>query len=370
MPEPLKELQLLVKPVSSACNLSCVYCFYRGVPRRIVKGGVMSRGTLEAMIGSFLGLGQETSVFSWQGGEPTLAGLDFYKEAVKLQARLGSAGQAVGNSIQTNGLLLDRAWAKFLARYRFLVGLSLDGPEAVHDRYRRNSSRGPSHAAVLAAARLLREWDIPFSILVAVHRHGRAQEVYPWLREQGFDSLQFIPIVERGGAPGPMAEFSVEPGGYGEFLCEAFDRWWPDRGRMIVRDFDSVARGLAGLDPGSCVLGSSCDSYLVVEADGQAYPCDFFVRREWRLGNVRESSLRGLSSSALALEFARGKGDLADACRACRWADLCRGGCQKDRERAGDRRGQSYLCAGLKMFYEHAVPRLGQYVEESRPATP
>ncbi len=348
--------QALVKPVSDRCNLACGYCFYRGKSHRTRRVKVMPPDVIEATVGAFMGLGRPLTVFSWQGGEPTLAGLDFFREVVRLQARLGSAGQAVGNSLQTNGLLLDRKWASFLAEYRFLAGLSLDGPREVHDAWRRSPEGGGSHAGAMRAAALLRRREIPLAVLAAVRR-GTTAAVYTWFREQGFDNLQFIPVVERGGEPGSMAAFTMAPGEYGEFLCRVFDLWWPERLDVHVREFHALAARLAGRPSGTCHLDGTCDSYLVVEADGGVYPCDFFVRGELRLGDIRQGFPR-LAAAPAAGVLPAAKARPHAACRECRWLDLCRGGCPKDRERAGDIFGLSYLCESYRIFLRHAHPRL------------
>lgn len=355
MKNPISSIQLLIKPVSDACNLACEYCFYRG---RFGSDRVMSAETLSTLVRSYMGLRQELSIFSWQGGEPTLAGLDFFREVVRLQGRHGSFGQAVGNSLQTNGILLDREWAVFLNEYRFLVGLSIDGPAKIHDRYRSHPGRGGSHAQAMKAAGLLREREVPFSILAAVHKFSDARTVYNWMRDSGFDSLQFIPIVESGPGPGRMADFTMEPEQYGEFLCELFDLWWPERAGVYIRDFESLAAGIAGSPPGMCLFEKSCGSYVIIEADGRVYPCDFFVREDMCLGGIMEASLPELLSSPAYRDFARGKEAVCGSCRSCEWLSICAGGCQKDRERGGWRLGPSYLCEGNRTFFRHAVDRL------------
>lgn len=355
MEQPSKEAQLLIKPVSHSCNLACSYCFYKGSSK---KKEVMSAKILSAVVQSFLGLKQKLSIFSWQGGEPTLAGLDFFENVVRMQSLMGEDGQAIGNSIQTNGILLTKEWARFLSYYRFLVGLSIDGPAKIHNRYRNSKTGKGSHAKALKAAELLREWEIPFSVLVAVHKFSSAGHIYSWLREKGFDSLQFIPIVENGPGPGKMADFTMEPENYGEFLCELFDLWWPEREKVFIRDFESLVSRLSGLHSGVCVLEESCGSYLVIEADGSVYPCDFFVREDMCLGNITVKTLPELLNSTAFADFAQGKGFVPQSCEPCEWLSICACGCQKDRERAGDRRGTSYLCNSNKIFLKHSMPRL------------
>lgn len=371
----LKPFSLLIKPVGSRCNLDCRYCFYLGTDEAL--GGdrpaVMPQEILEAMVQDFLGYGFPTSVFTWQGGEPTLAGLDFYRRAVEAQQRFGRGGQSVANALQTNGLLLDDEWAQFLARYRFLVGLSLDGPAEVHDRHRRDRRGKGTFERVMQTAGRLRDHGVEFNILslVSADSCGRGGEIYRWLTGQGFDFLQFIPCVEYERESGVPTAESVSPVGWGRFLCEVFDAWigQGDTRRVSIRLFDALVARLAGDTRISlCDMGARCDHYLVVEKDGEVYPCDFFVSRRHSLGNLTATPLAELLLSDREDSFARLKAAWPAQCSRCRHLDLCRGGCPKDRLAGGGGSfgRRSHLCEGILLFLDHARGALEELARKVR----
>ena len=357
-----KEFQLLIKPVGADCNLACEYCFYkRAASLYPEQTGPMSYEVLERMISGYLGQRFDTSVFSWQGGEPTLCGLDFFRKVVELQEKYGEDGQRVGNAFQTNAVLIDDEWAQFLAEYNFLVGVSLDGPPELHDVYRRTVAGSGSARKVMAATECLKRHNVSFNILTLVSRanveHGR--RVYRWLVSQGFRYLQFIPCLERDPDTEKRAEYSIKPGEYGRFLCEVFDEWYENGFPHIsVRTFDSMVNYLVLGVAGMCTFGSSCDSYVVVERTGDVYPCDFFVTAEWKLGNLMERDIDYFIRCGKKQEFAAHKANLGRGCSECRWKPMCWGGCLKDRmfPRA-DYGAPSYFCAAYRKFFEHTHAR-------------
>jgi uncharacterized protein len=369
-----QELQLLIKPASADCNQSCAYCFYRGAhaagpgagPRR------MSGEVLDALIRRYLRLRLTQSVFCWQGGEPTLMGLGFFERAVRLMQRHGSDGQSVGNALQTNGLLLDRAWCAFLRQYRFLLGLSLDGPAELHDAYRRISPAKGSHEEVLRALRLLQAEQVKFNVLAVVNdvtaRHAR--RLYRYFRELGLTHMQFIPCVEADARSGAPAPFSVAPEAYGDFLCELFAEWLPEaRDGVSIRLFDGLLRkGLRG-ESGLCGWDGACGGCPVVEHDGDVYPCDFFVQQEWRLGNIRTTPLEKLVEGGRARRFRAARHDAPAACSECRWKEFCRGGCMKDRRRISGRfDAPTYFCRSYQRFLPHAEEAIRKLAGELRAA--
>lgn len=354
---------LLVKPASAVCNLDCEYCFYldrEADPYERLPGRVMSAETLEKLVDGYLFYSHPESTFSFQGGEPTLAGLGFFQRLVNLQTRYGRSGQSVSNSIQTNGILLDEAWCQLLREYRFLVGLSLDGPEDVHDRYRLNKARHGSWAQGMRAVELLRRERVEFNILCVVSAANvtRAGEIYRFFRKLGIEHLQFIPLAEfdAGGAP---KLFTVTGPEYGRFLCEVFDLWWPERRRVRVRFFDNLAEALAGQKPGGCTFHESCDSYVVVEYNGDVYPCDFFVEAAWKLGNIELDSWSELARRRRRHEFAAMKSVPHDACAACGHAAICHGGCPKGRHgRFRNFEDLDWFCDAYQMIFAKAAPPL------------
>ena len=369
------DLQLLIKPVSGRCNLACGYCFYRRVQEKLYpEADVMSGEVLTEMIRQYLSMGLGGSSFSWQGGEPTLAGLEFFKEAMRLMMKHGRGGQVVANSLQTNGILLDDRWADFLARYRFLVGVSVDGPPDLHNRH-----RGNSFDRAMKGARTAMKLGVEVNVLACVSREaeGRARETYEFLKEQGFGHVQFIPIVEFVGGdtirlsscPPEISPESCRPEGYGDFLIELFEVWKADESRACIRLFDSLIE-LAGTGRSPfCIFAPRCGSYIVVEASGDLYPCDFFVREELKIGNLFETPIPEARSTEVARAFAKIKTVRPERCRECEWWRICRGGCLKEREAArrvasdhsraltrpaGSFDAPGYLCEGTRRFLDHA----------------
>jgi len=348
----------LIKPASGDCNLNCGYCFYHDRPDdpyRAAGQRRMSPAVLDALISQGMALERVHASFGWQGGEPTLCGLGFFQQVVALQQRYGAAGQTVSNGLQTNALLLDREWAAFLRRYSFLVGVSLDGPAAYHDRFRQYSNGGPTHERVMQSIRVLRDYQVEFNILSVVNRITAAHgvEVFDWLADQGFGYLQFIPCVERDPGTGTLAEFSVTPELYGDFLCTVFDRWYNQGNPQVsVRDFEAILAVYMGQPAPMCCYQQRCGSYVVVEHNGDLYPCDFLVRDDLFLGNLLETSLAEVFAGPKLARFAACKADPRPECQACHWLALCQQGCYRLVGVAGDRR--HYLCRAYQRFFAHA----------------
>jgi len=363
----LPDFQLLIKPVSGDCNLACQYCFYRRVAGMYPEARAhrMRHDLLERMILAYLGAARHrTALFAWQGGEPLLAGLDFFIDAFGLMVSRGRGGQPVANTVQTNGVLLNREWARLFAAYSVLVGVSLDGPREVHERY-----RGETFDAVMAGIECLREARVEFNVLTMVTSASasRGAEIYRFLRGEGFRHLQFIPCVEADPQTGRPAPWTVTPDAFGEFLCSVFDAWREEApGEVSVRLFDAMMeREIAGRSS-LCDLDGPCSGYLVVEHNGDIYPCDFFVRPEWRIGNLASDDFDTLFGAPQWRAFCNQRtGNLA-ACAGCEWLDLCRGGCCKDRLLAGGIANRSYLCAGYRRFFAHARESLAKRAHELR----
>lgn len=323
----------------------------------------MSEEVLDEVIRQYLRLGFPVSVFSWQGGEPTLRGLPFFEKVVRFQKKYGSPGQVVSNSLQTNGMLIDDKWGKFFSRYKFFIGLSLDGPAGLH-----NLHRGNSHEKAVKAAKTLSRNQVEFNLLSVITRDGeeRAKELLHWFLENGFYHLQFIPCLEPGARNRGIAPFSISPERYGSFLCELFDAWWECRDRgTTVRTFESVLETLLYGNTHLCVFSPRCPGYMVIEHDGSVYPCDFFVRENTLLGNLRGLSLAGIYESRAYREFRERKTPLDDACRRCEWLAFCHGGCQKDRiTKDGESAGKTYFCPSYKKFFSHSMKRFKTLAEQ------
>jgi len=372
----------MTKPVGSRCNLDCSYCFYLEKEHLYPDAGAMRMRpeVLAAYIRDYIAAQPADVVnFAWQGGEPTLLGLDFFREVVALQARHGG-GRTIENAFQTNGVLLDDAWGEFLARHRFLVGLSLDGPAPLHDAYRVDKGGRPTFERVMAGLAVLKRHGVEFNTLTTVNRRNATQplEVYRFLREAGSGYLQFIPIVERNAAAGAadglwlapppdhadsaaldgqVTPWSVRPADYGRFLCAIFDEWVRrDVGRVFVQQFDAALANWAGEPAGVCVFNETCGRALAVEHNGDVYSCDHYVYPRYRLGNLLNTSLAALVDSSAQEAFGQAKSaTLPRYCRECPVRFACHGECPKHRflRTPDGEPGLNYLCGAYRMFFKH-----------------
>jgi len=357
----MRPFQLLIKPVGDRCNLRCKYCFYSGT-ETLFQGHLdperrpaetMTDDVLESMVREFLSYRLAQSIFCWQGGEPTLAGLDFFRRVVELQTRHGARGQVVGNAFQTNGVLIDRHWARLLAEYRFLVGLSLDGPRPIHEQM-----RGRSFDAAMRAAQLFAQFGVEFNILSVVSQSNAARgaEVYRWLVDHGFHNLQFIPCREVR-EDGSLTPESVTGAEFGDFLLRVFEEWWKDGvGRVSERNIDSALGYHLTGTPTMCSYQDRCSDYLMIERGGEVFPCDFFGQPEWLLGYLGERPMIEYIEDVREAKFGTLKSQAADACRDCEWWAMCHGGCPRDR--APD--GKSHYCEGYQAFFAATATRLRQ----------
>ncbi|MCX7935700.1 MAG: anaerobic sulfatase maturase, partial [Planctomycetota bacterium] len=331
---------LLIKPAGADCNLRCEYCFYcdRGALYPEVPQHRMSVETLAALISKYMATPQPQYIFGWQGGEPTLMGLEFFQQATALQKRCGRSGAVVGNGLQTNGILIDDALAAHFAAYNFLLGVSLDGPADIHDRYRRNRGGEPTHALVRRGIERLQRHQVEFNILVLVSAANvkRGREVYRYLVNEGFFYHQYIPCVEFD-SQGRLQPYAIAGEEWGEFLCAIYDEWrQADTRRVSIRLFDSILGYLVDGARHVCTMGRDCRQYLVVEHNGDVYPCDFFVYADWKLGNVMNAPLHTFFETEKYKQFAYQKAKVP-ACRGCSWRSTCHGGCQKYRLVSGTR---------------------------------
>ena len=362
---------ILVKPASAICNLDCEYCFYldrASDPYADLVERTMSVEMLERLVDGFMFYSWPNSAFAFQGGEPTLAGLPFFETLVKFQQHYGRNGHNVSNSIQTNGTLLDKAWCELFRDYSFLIGLSLDGPEEIHDRYRFNKAGHPTASKVIDTLRLLQNEKIEFNVLCVVSQANvsKACEVFQFFRKLGIDYVQFIPLAEFNPDGSPMP-FTITAEEYGEFLCGLFDVWWPERHSMAVRGFDNIAEALAGRKPGTCTMHKSCDSYAVVEYNGDVYPCDFFVEKPWKLGNIGSDTWNQIARRQRRAGFAAKKSIPHAECAVCEYENICHGGCPKLRH--GPNRNfedLDYFCGAYKQIFKKAIPPLTAELQNPR----
>ena len=381
-----RRFHVMIKPGGSACNLDCAYCFY--LSKAVLPGGPgpgrMSDETLEVLIRQYIqGVTADEVVFSWQGGEPTLLGLDFFRKVVALENRHAKPGQRIENDLQTNGTLLDDDWCRFLKENRFLVGLSIDGPKKLHDAFRVAKDGSPTFEKVFAAAKLLQKHGVPFNTLTCINRLNATKplDVYRFLRrELGSTYMQFIPIVEprdfERAAPGlgapdsGVTDWSVDPEDWGYFLCKVFDEWRNrDLGKVLVNHFESLISQHMGQGPQMCVYGEFCGKGVAVEHDGSVYACDHYVYPEYRIGSLKTGRLEDVVLSRVQVKFGYAKGEaLPRQCRECPYLHDCRGECPKNRiiRTADGEPGLNYLCAGFKKFFAHAIPEVDRIVADLR----
>ena len=355
---------LLIKPAGAECNLRCAYCFYRPARRlyRQTKHQRMAPEVLEQLVSSYLATTQPYYAFGWQGGEPTLMGVEFFRTLTRLQTQYGHPGSVIVNAVQTNGTLVSDELAAHWADYRFLVGISLDGPPVMHDHYRRDSQGRRSHESVMAGISRLRRAGVAHNVLALVTDANvrQPEKLYQYLVDHGFDFHQYIPCVEYSTS-GNLLPYAVRADAWGDFLCGIFRRWYPrDVSRVSVRLFDALIARLGGEEILQCSMQPSCGGYVVVEHNGDVFPCDFQVDEELRLGNIMEQSWEELLASARYAAFCARKRDFHSDCAACEFLDLCGADCVKYRGghwRTSSRQ-RSMLCHGWKKFFTLAVPRL------------
>jgi len=359
----MKPFSLLIKPASADCNLHCTYCFYldRSALYPETKRHRMPDKVLAQMIFSYMKTEQKQYTFGWQGGEPTLMGVDFFRRVTELQQKYGRSGTLVTNGLQTNATLIDEEFAKHLAKYKFLVGVSLDGPENIHNRYRITADGRGSYTDVLRGIEHLKQNNVEFNILTLVTSANvkKGRDVYRFLCDMGFFYHQYIPCVEFDDKGSPMP-FSINGEEWGDFLCEIFDEWIKrDTRKVSVRLFDSILALMVDNERNVCRMGNNCCQYFVVEHNGDIYPCDFFVDSDKRLGNIMNDSWEELQTSPRYIEFGRKKALWNEECNHCEHLKYCSGDCLKHRLYERDNsRDLSWLCSGWKRFFNHALPEL------------
>lgn len=372
----MNDCHVMAKPTGSVCNIDCCYCFYLEkdalYPKR-KQNWRMSEDTLEQYIRQHIEaqVGEQV-LFAWQGGEPTMAGLPFFQRVIALCEKYGQ-GKQIQHALQTNGILLNAEWATFFAEHDFLIGLSIDGPQNIHDTYRITRSGAGTHQRVVEAMSLLKAHNVAFNTLTVVGKHnaGYAREVYDFLLNAGSRYMQFIPLVERvstsdstrlnlvlpGESAAKLAPWTVPAWLYGDFLSQVFDIWVRrDVGRVSVQMFDVAFSAWIGQPPVLCVHAETCGHAFALESNGDLYNCDHFVYPEYLLGNIHQQDIRELNNGAQAMAFGEAKRDsLTTDCRTCEFRFVCHGGCPKHRFAISPsgHLGHNYLCTGYKHFFQH-----------------
>lgn len=376
-----RPLYIMTKPAGSSCNLACEYCYYLE-KKNLYKDAsadrrhVMSDDMLERFIKMYIeSQSMPQILFSWHGGETLMRPLSFYKKVTELQKKYGG-GLVIDNSIQTNGTLLTDEWCRFFKDNNWLVGVSVDGPQEFHDEYRRNNIGAPSFHKVMRGINLLKKHGVEWNALAVVNDFNADYplDFYHFFKEIECRYIQFTPIVERiiphtdgrtlaspmDAHDAPLADFSVSPAQWGEFLCTIFDEWVKnDVGQYFIQLFDSTLANWAGVQPGVCTMARTCGHAGVMEFNGDVYSCDHFVFPEYKLGNIREKTLVEMMYSDRQQKFGTDKYDsLPGQCRRCKYLFACNGECPKNRftVTADGEPGLNYLCEGYYRFFEHVAP--------------
>ena len=393
-----RPFSVMTKPIGPRCNIDCTYCYYLEKEKLFPqeKKFRMSDEVLETYIRQTI----ETSVeggmrevpFAWQGGEPTMLGVDFFRRVVALQNKYLPQGVRVANAFQTNGILLDDDWGRFFKDNGFLVGISIDGPDKVHNRYRVDRQERATFDKVMAGLEVLQKHAVDYNALTTVHRAngGKGKEVYRFLKGLGITFMQFIPIAERNSAAGgglagapqvdmdpgnKVTDWSVSPKAYGKFLCDIFELWFKqDIGTIFVQHFDTMLALWMGQPSPLCVFAETCGNGLALEHSGNLYSCDHYVYDDFLLGNITETPMREMVWSDRQMQFGRDKqAALTGQCQACSFRFACNGGCPKHRfalSKSGEE-GHDYFCESHTMFFRQCGKRIGdmaQLVRMGRPA--
>lgn len=387
-----RAFNIMLKPIGSLCNLDCNYCYY--LDKASIYGGReprMDMDMLETVIKEYIAANDVPDVtFNWHGGEPLILGLDFYRKAVELERKYAD-GKNVHNTIQTNGTLITPEWADFFRANGFLVGISLDGPADIHDRYRRDKGGFPTFDKVVRGLDQLRRAGVEFNTMTTVNKasEGRGLEVYQFLKSTGTRFMQFMPVVEHVKYPldpkgkpmkyarpyivapsetgARLANWSVGDIAYGRFLCDIFDYWVRnDVGSCFVNLFDATLARWCGVPPGTCVLAETCGGNSVIEHNGDFYPCDHFVYTDRLLGNIKDRTIVEMMDSPEQVRFGIDKRNtLPGKCRRCEWLRLCNGECPKHRFgfTGSGEPGLNALCGGYSMFFSHTAPYMEKMKE-------
>lgn len=361
---------IIVKTVGSKCNLNCTYCFYLNKDLKYESESVMDSETLNVFIKQVMEDPNQHTGIVWQGGEPTLAGVDFYQKAISYMLEYGkNRNKTISNLLQTNGFQISDPLIKILKKYSFLVGLSLDGPGDIHDYYRKTKTGAPTFKQVMNSWNKLKEAEVETNILCCVTSKSaqKASELYRFFKNNKMNWLQFIPVSEKD-QKGILTPFSVSPEGWGIFMQQIFDLWYYDFERNEapqIRFIENAFQMMVGLQSPECTFSETCGDYVVLEHNGDVYSCDYFVNQHTFLGNIHHKKIQELLNSAQQNQFGNIKKSLHSDCINCSFLNYCHGGCPKYRDEATQK---YYFCTSWKMFLVHAHDRLqpiaDQFIKE------
>ena len=361
----MPQINVMIKPASGLCNMRCQYCFYADEmsKRQQASCGIMSMETLECVIRELFSFAEGQCTIAFQGGEPTLAGLEFFRQCLRLEEKYNTGNIPVHHAFQTNGYALDDQWYSFFAENHFLVGLSVDGIKATHDAYRKDAHGKDTYFHILEKARGLQQAGVDFNILTVVNGKTapKIRIIYEKYKKLGFAWQQYIacldPVWEIQGGQ----EYSLTPQMYGRFLIDLFELWDLDlrQGKQpYIRMFENYIGILMGQPPESCEQRGVCSFQNIVEADGSVYPCDFYVMDGYSLGNLRTDSFQTISERRKESGFVENSLNHTEKCKSCPYFGICRGGCRRHREQPGTQAGENYFCESYKMFFDACLPRM------------
>lgn len=362
----MNNITIMIKPASSLCNMRCRYCFYANETslREVPCYGLMSIKTLEQVVKKTLDACEFQCTFAFQGGEPTIAGLDFFEQVVAFQEKYNRKRIHISNTIQTNGYNINENWAKFFSNHHFLVGVSLDGPKDIHDYYRKGASGEGTYGKVLATIRLLEKYNVDFNILTVLTGTGSKKigRIYGFFKKNGWKYQQYIPCLNPLQDLGGTYDFSLSSEEMGDCLCRLFDIWYRDamsNHMQYNRFFNNLLTMVNGQPPESCNMVGRCSKQYVIEADGSVYPCDFYAIDKYRLGNLNTDTFAELDAQRETIQFIEKTQTVPEACQKCKWYFLCRNGCRRDREEMPDGTlGINRYCCAYQAFFAYAAPRL------------
>ena len=365
----MPRVNIMIKPASSLCNLQCDYCFYRdeAAVRNSASYGMMSTAVLDAVLKKTLEYAQEECTIAYQGGEPTLRGLEFFQHSVESEKRYNHRHIKIHHALQTNGLLLDDQWCEFLKKNEFLVGISLDGRRKTHDRHRSYPNGEGSFIHVIEAISRLKKFEIPFNILTVVTEEiaAQAESVYAFYRKNKFSYLQFIPCIPPFGNEMEDHAF-LAPESYGRFLNTLFDLWYYDlmqNKQPYIQQFENLVMMRMGYPLDGCDQCGHCAAQYVVEADGAVYPCDFYALDQYRLGNLVTDDFPGLNRRQREIRFVERSMTIPERCQKCAYHALCRGGCRRMRKELGESIGENIFCESYQAFFAHCVSRINSIAQ-------
>lgn len=360
-------ISVLIKPASGTCNMRCKYCFYvdETEKRQHPSKGIMSLQTMNCLADRVFLFADEYCTFAFQGGEPSLAGLDFFRAFTDyVNHHPNPKKLSVRYTFQTNGYALNEEWMKWFSENHVLVGVSLDGPQKLHDKYRVDHKGEGTYRKVMETIRLLDQYRVEYNVLTVVTSAAAEQvlDVEQFFRERGFFYQQYIECLDPIGEVQGKQEYSLTPEAYGKFLKQIFDVWYRDMksGRYVYnRYFENLMLIIAGQAPESCNMRGVCGAQWVIESDGSVYPCDFYALDEWCLGNICTDTFEKMEEERQRLGFIRWSRQLPEECRVCRYVALCRNGCRRNREPVtAETTRKNYFCMAYREFFEYAYPRL------------